>query len=326
MRDSLVAQLPVDDRFLAHLIDQEVLTKRFLERLKRQSYAGGDAAVRRAFVGPLVDAIAKRGERAYVGFIYALVLEQRFDLIAKLDPEESAFYRSNGWHFLGSTSTVPTQTSPSKTPKTDGGGGFSWKGATLPPALPPTAEYQTTSNIEIVFKKSSERYDGVRYYKMHSDPRGGLLIINNCSFDDADMYPQRDGSDVDGARLADLFGKLGFVLFERQHVDLTGAEISETVRRFCQWSLHDKGDCSVVAILTHGKDAGTLFGRDGNAVTVRDLLEMFHSSACPSLINKPKVFLIIACRGDQYVTPILLPLASPQTSPISHTGSTTALR
>ncbi|KAL7841046.1 hypothetical protein SRHO_G00247370 [Serrasalmus rhombeus] len=48
-------------------------------------------------------------------------------------------------------------------------------------------------------------------------------------------------------------------------------------------------------LLSHG-DEGVLFGTDG-AVQLKDLTSLFRGDRCPSLVGKPKLFFIQACRG-----------------------------
>lgn len=55
-------------------------------------------------------------------------------------------------------------------------------------------------------------------------------------------------------------------------------------------------DCFVFIILTHGNENG-LCGTDGDYVPLTTLTEMFEPNNCPEMNEKPKIFLIQACRG-----------------------------
>ena len=55
----------------------------------------------------------------------------------------------------------------------------------------------------------------------------------------------------------------------------------------------------VVFIMTHGAEGGRLFGSDGKHITVEEIATLFNASNCPALIDKPKIFVIQACRGDR---------------------------
>jgi caspase 7 len=49
--------------------------------------------------------------------------------------------------------------------------------------------------------------------------------------------------------------------------------------------------------MTHGKRDGKIFAADGEFM-VQDLWENFIGDKCPSLIGKPKLFFVQACRGS----------------------------
>lgn len=61
---------------------------------------------------------------------------------------------------------------------------------------------------------------------------------------------------------------------------------------------HTKYDCLLFAVLTHGTK-GKLYGTDGKLVPVEEITELFSGNKCPSLIGKPKIFLLQACRGER---------------------------
>lgn len=60
---------------------------------------------------------------------------------------------------------------------------------------------------------------------------------------------------------------------------------------------HSENDCLVVALMSHG-DKGILYAMD-QTYPVDLLWENFLGDNCPTLIGKPKMFFIQACRGDQ---------------------------
>ena len=53
---------------------------------------------------------------------------------------------------------------------------------------------------------------------------------------------------------------------------------------------HSDSDCILCAFLTHGDD-GIIYGYDGT-LPISDLFEYFRGENCPSLVGKPKVFLV----------------------------------
>jgi len=58
----------------------------------------------------------------------------------------------------------------------------------------------------------------------------------------------------------------------------------------------------MVFITSQGGEGGKLFGSDGNAVTIEQLSALFSASNCQDFIEKPKIFIIQACRGEQDAT------------------------
>lgn len=54
--------------------------------------------------------------------------------------------------------------------------------------------------------------------------------------------------------------------------------------------------CLIIVMMTHGDRGGILYTYD-SAINVDDLWRSFTGDTCPSLIGKPKLFFIQACRG-----------------------------
>ena len=129
---------------------------------------------------------------------------------------------------------------------------------------------------------------------MKSTPRGIGLIINNKVFT-FDLLKNRQGTDKDMAALQRLFAHLGFCTM--CYSDLTGTQI----RHVCHYIAaidHKNFDCLMVAILTHGAAKDKLYSTDGEVIPVKDITELFNGYHCPSLISKPKIFLLQFSRGE----------------------------
>lgn len=163
---------------------------------------------------------------------------------------------------------------------------------------------------------------GVAYYEMTKNPRGICVIINNKKFHG---MLSREGTDIDEAKLASTFKKLGFII--RPYKDLSVKDMTGVMKDHSIMD-HSKYNAFVVCILSHGgenftyrqdgqntrgrnvkdHDGGSeaqgnfVYGIDGASVPVRYLTMYFRSSSCTSLANKPKLFFIQACQGKDYQT------------------------
>ena len=135
--------------------------------------------------------------------------------------------------------------------------------------------------------------DGLQIYKMDSNPRGLGIIINNKNVTGKQT---RNGAEEDGKTLQKLFEYLGFTttLYE----DLTAADMEQTLKGVAE-SDHTKHSCLLVAILSHGEEEEKVYGTD-KTVSLIDLLKLFGGSKCESLISKPKIFIVQACRGAEF--------------------------
>lgn len=69
---------------------------------------------------------------------------------------------------------------------------------------------------------------------------------------------------------------------------------------------HSENDCLLVVIMTHGEKDGKLHASDTTFRTEK-LWELFMGDNCKSLIGKPKIFFIQACRGTKHDKGAFLP-------------------
>uniref|UniRef100_A0A182QPI7 Caspase family p20 domain-containing protein n=1 Tax=Anopheles farauti TaxID=69004 RepID=A0A182QPI7_9DIPT len=61
---------------------------------------------------------------------------------------------------------------------------------------------------------------------------------------------------------------------------------------------HTESDCLLVMVMTHG-DKDVLYAYDG-PYSVDRLWENFMGNGCPTLLGKPKLFFVQACRGTAF--------------------------
>ncbi|XP_054420012.1 caspase-2 isoform X3 [Pteronotus mesoamericanus] len=75
-------------------------------------------------------------------------------------------------------------------------------------------------------------------------------------------------------------------------------EMEEKLQKFAQLPTHCVTDSCIVALLSHGLEGG-VYGVDGKVLQLQEVFRLFDNAHCPSLQNKPKMFFIQACRGDE---------------------------
>ncbi|XP_055046107.2 caspase-3-like [Misgurnus anguillicaudatus] len=139
-------------------------------------------------------------------------------------------------------------------------------------------------------KSSREAEQGE--YKMDSTPRGLCVIINNKNF----KTPKKDrvGSECDVDSLQDAFKFLGFTV--KTHQNLSADEMKTLMTQYSKDDRH--GDCFVCCVSSHGNQCG-IIGIDEKTCPLKDITSPFNGVNCSSLIGKPKVFFIQACRGKE---------------------------
>ncbi|XP_062907598.1 caspase-8-like [Mobula hypostoma] len=132
----------------------------------------------------------------------------------------------------------------------------------------------------------------IEEYKMDSTPLGICLILNNKNFDGIN-YTDRNGTDCDAERLEEVFTWLGFRV--HRFNNMTADEMLKKLEEYSKYD-HDKMDCFVCCILSHG-EKDVVVGIDGEHLQITDMRNLFSGSQCPSLLKKPKIFIIQACQG-----------------------------
>ncbi|XP_070691154.1 caspase-2 isoform X2 [Pempheris klunzingeri] len=135
-------------------------------------------------------------------------------------------------------------------------------------------------------------------YRMKSSPRGFGLVISNVTFDSCaapDLDP-RKGGEVDDEVLRKVFTELDYLVTVQR--DLTAQGMRTCIENFCRRPDHRTVDSCVVCLLSHGVE-GAIYGTDGQLLQLDWVFEAFDNAHCPLLQNKPKMFFIQACRGEE---------------------------
>ncbi|XP_051935222.1 caspase a-like [Hippocampus zosterae] len=129
------------------------------------------------------------------------------------------------------------------------------------------------------------------------------LLITNIKFKD-NRY-DRHGAEADERNMARLLRALGYEVV--QHTNLTGEAIDKAVMDFSKHSKLKDTDSVFVVIMSHGK-LGAVLGVNWNETQTKDEEDVFAvnnifnhlgSAKCKALLNKPKIIIIQACRGEE---------------------------
>uniref|UniRef100_UPI003AB00971 caspase-3-like n=1 Tax=Centroberyx gerrardi TaxID=166262 RepID=UPI003AB00971 len=130
-------------------------------------------------------------------------------------------------------------------------------------------------------------------YRMDYPNLGHCLIINNKNFHRSTGMNSRSGTDVDAGTAMKVFSGLGYKI--KVANDQTVAQMEQLLFSL---SREDHSGCAslVCVLLSHG-DEGVIYGTDG-FVELTKLTGYFKGDRCRSLVGKPKLFFIQACRGS----------------------------
>ncbi|XP_050075216.1 caspase-1-like [Anopheles maculipalpis] len=153
------------------------------------------------------------------------------------------------------------------------------------------------------------------HYDMRHEQRGVAVIFNHKHFFHLN---KRHGTETDCSNIRQVLSDLQFEV--RVYDDLMRNELIQVLDDLAGED-HKNRDCLLVVIMTHGED--DMLNAKDRTFRVDRLWENFIGKACPSLLGKPKLFFIQACRGNSYDTGVCLDHAVKQTA---KTVSTTSAR
>ena len=151
---------------------------------------------------------------------------------------------------------------------------------------------EENAHVPIPFGPVAEKYP------MKKTPHGIAVIINNSEFysndSSTEALPNRRGSQVDEENLRVTWEYLQYDV--RVLRNLTASELTRQLMQIALMS-HENYDSFVCCILSHGYLDG-IYGTDSQPVKINDIASLFKGNFCPTLSNKPKLFFIQACRGE----------------------------
>ncbi|KAG7279549.1 hypothetical protein CRUP_034650 [Coryphaenoides rupestris] len=131
-------------------------------------------------------------------------------------------------------------------------------------------------------------------YSLRYPSLGQCVIINNKNFDRRTGMNQRNGTDMDAGNAMQVFGKLGYKVrvFNDQTVEQIVQVLTDVSRE------DHSGSASLICVLLSHGDEGVFFGTNGS-IELKSLTSLFRGDLCRTLVGKPKLFFIQACRGTE---------------------------
>ncbi|KAM9723973.1 caspase-2 isoform 4-T4 [Menidia menidia] len=277
----LCKQLVVDELLIQSLQADDILTESMAEAIMAEQ-----TSQKRSW--RLLLLLPKRGPKAFSSFCSALrETEQQHLCDLLIQSPERDVRETHADRKAGSSLPLPTQEElPAKRTRTHESLEFSLD-ADSPintPVLPCTPDFY--------------RAHCQQSYRMGSSPRGFALVISNVSFDShaaPDLDP-RKGGEVDDEVLRKVFTELDYMV--SVHRNLTAQDMRTCIENFCRRPEHSTVDSCVVCLLSHGVE-GAVYGTDGQLLQLDWVFQSFDNAHCPLLQNKPKMFFVQACRGDE---------------------------
>ncbi|XP_078245688.1 caspase-7 isoform X2 [Pogona vitticeps] len=130
-------------------------------------------------------------------------------------------------------------------------------------------------------------------YDMDYKKLGKCIIVNNKNFARETGMGVRNGTDKDAGDLQECFRNVGFDV--TVYNDLRCDEMEE---KLAASENHSDAACFACILLSHGEE-GLIYGTD-KAMAIKDLTSLFRGDKCQSLVGKPKLFFIQACRGSEF--------------------------
>ena len=155
-----------------------------------------------------------------------------------------------------------------------------------------------------------------------------LIIILGIGEYDANVMPSLEGINTDYINLIYTFNHVlkYSVLFlnnlneiqyyKNKKIHLTPAiknsfkkhwnydEIENFYTNAVKYVVDNKHDSCIFAISSHGENDGIILDSTGDEVSLYGIFYQFNGQNCPYLIDKPKIFIIDACRGGMRSKPI----------------------
>ena len=130
---------------------------------------------------------------------------------------------------------------------------------------------------------------------IHKNQQLYSLIIGNENFDVPAKFCKLDGVPADIKMVENFLDSYG--IHSNIEEDVDADDMKGILDRLSKKDF-SKYSGLIVTIITHGGTGNVLYGKDCQPVQLKELAEKFNSAKCKALKNKPKIFIINACRGS----------------------------
>ncbi|KAM4567100.1 caspase-1-like isoform 2-T2 [Odontesthes bonariensis] len=170
------------------------------------------------------------------------------------------------------------------------------------PAAEPQLEQgssATCHTMEELWKKNQSEPDNIYPVTKAAFRSRVALLITNIKFSVESLY--RSGAERDEENMEKLLSSFGYDVVK--HTNLTGKGIDDALREFAKHPKLKSTDSAFVIIMSHGKREFILGvnhkAEEPDEFPIDNIYKYLGSQHCPALLNKPKIIIIQACRGDQ---------------------------
>ncbi|XP_030644138.1 caspase-6-like [Chanos chanos] len=157
---------------------------------------------------------------------------------------------------------------------------------------------ENVTEVDAVYSSSSS-LDPAEEYCVNNKRRGLALIFNQQEFFFELRLSYRGGSNTDRLNLIERFKELQFDV--KDYTNLRKEDMFKILSEAAAAN-HVDADCFVCVFLSHG-EKDYIYAYD-ERVPVQDITDLFKGTKCPSLVGKPKIFILQACRGDVHDDPV----------------------
>ncbi|OCT96911.1 caspase-3 isoform X1 [Xenopus laevis] len=157
-----------------------------------------------------------------------------------------------------------------------------------------TIQPRSLQNCDLKDIERKTKFAHLQNYRTNYPEMGMCLIINNKNFHSSNMAV-RNGTDVDALKLHETFTGLGYEVMVCN--DQKSSDIIGRLKKISEED-HSKRSSFVCAILSHGEEDGSICGVDV-PIHIKNLTDLFRGDRCKTLVGKPKIFFIQACRGTE---------------------------